>query len=64
VILRQARFALQLHEAQRFMLMSDLDATRASMAVGYDNISQFNREYKRLFGDPPRKSIKQMRESL
>lgn len=53
---------LRLHEAQRLMLMDDLDASSASAAVGYDSLSQFNREYKRLFGDPPRKDIKRMRE--
>lgn len=53
---------LRLHEAQRLMLVKDLDASSASAAVGYDSLSQFNREYKRLFGDPPRKDVKRMRE--
>lgn len=53
---------LRLHEAQRLMLMNDLDASSASAAVGYESFSQFNREYKRLFGDPPRKDVKRMRE--
>ena len=53
---------LRLHEAQRLMLMQDLDASSASAAVGYDSLSQFNREYKRLFGDPPRRDVKRMKE--
>ena len=53
---------LRLHEAQRLMLTKDLDAGSASAAVGYDSLSQFNREYKRLFGDPPRKDVKRRRE--
>jgi AraC-like DNA-binding protein len=53
---------LRLHEAQRLMLTQDMDASSASVAVGYESLSQFNREYKRLFGDPPRKDIKRLRE--
>ncbi len=53
---------LRLHEAQRLMLMQDLDAGSASAAVGYDSLSQFNREYKRLFGEPPRKDIRRMKK--
>lgn len=54
---------LRLHEAQRLMLTDDLDAGSACAAVGYDSLSQFNREYKRLFGDPPRKDVKRLREN-
>ncbi|CAK7058367.1 MAG: HTH-type transcriptional activator RhaS [Desulfovibrio sp.] len=53
---------LRLHEAQRLMLMQDMDASTACVAVGYESLSQFNREYKRLFGDPPRKDVKRLRE--
>lgn len=53
---------LRLHEAQRLMLMDDLDASSASIAVGYESLSQFNREYKRLFGNPPGKDVRRMRE--
>lgn len=53
---------LRLHEAQRLMLVDDLDASGASVAVGYDSLSQFNREYKRLFGEPPRKDVQRMKK--
>ena len=43
---------LRLYEAQRLMLAEDEDATMAALAVGYESPTQFNREYKRLFGDP------------
>jgi AraC-like DNA-binding protein len=33
------------------MLVEGVDATRA--AFGYESTSQFTREYKRLFGQPP-----------
>lgn len=53
---------LRLHEAQRLMVTQGLDVSSAGMAVGYESLSQFNREYKRLFGDPPRKDVKRLRE--
>ncbi|MDR1490235.1 MAG: AraC family transcriptional regulator [Desulfovibrio sp.] len=52
---------LRLHEAQRLMLTQDIDASGASVAVGYESRSQFNREYKRLFGNPPRKDVNRLR---
>lgn len=53
---------LRLHEAQRLMLTEDMDASSAGLAVGYDSLSQFNREYKRLFGAPPKKDITKLKE--
>lgn len=52
---------LRLYEAQRLMLAEALDANNAARAVGYDNVQQFNREYKRLFGEPPHRNIKKIR---
>lgn len=52
---------LRLHEAQRLMLNQRLDPNDASAAVGYESLSQFTREYKRLFGDPPHKDVKRLR---
>ena len=37
------------------MLNEDYDAAQAGFRVGYDDASQFNREYKRHFGDPPKR---------
>jgi AraC-like DNA-binding protein len=54
---------MRLHEAQRLMLTDNLDVSSASIAVGYENISHFTREYKRLFGDPPRKNIMEIRNN-
>lgn len=45
---------LRLHEAQRLMLAERLDVGSAGYAVGYAGPHQFSREYKRLFGLPPR----------
>ena len=35
------------------MLIEGLDAPSAAFEVGYESPSQFNREYKRFFGQPP-----------
>ncbi|UQZ90630.1 AraC family transcriptional regulator [Deltaproteobacteria bacterium Smac51] len=52
---------LRLGEAQRLMLSGDHDVTQAALAVGYESPTQFIREYKRLFGEPPRRNIKHIR---
>jgi AraC-like DNA-binding protein len=54
---------LRLYEAQRLMLSEDKNAETVAFEVGYKSVPQFNREYKRQFGEPPHKDIKQMRES-
>lgn len=48
---------IRLHEARRLMLTEGLDAASAGHRVGYESPSQFNREYRRLFGAPPRREI-------
>lgn len=57
----QKRFRLQ--EARRLMLNEQLDAASAGYQVGYDNASQFSREYKRLFGLPPMRDVERLRAS-
>lgn len=52
---------LRLYEAQRLMLMEDADAASAGLAVGYESPTQFNREYKRMFGEPPRRDVMRRR---
>ena len=54
---------LRLREARRLMLSECMDITTAAMEVGYESSSQFTREYKRLFGQPPFKDIKALRKS-
>ena len=48
---------LRLHEAQHLMIMENLDVQSACEAVGYESLTQFTREYKRLFGEPPRRHV-------
>jgi AraC-like DNA-binding protein len=52
---------LRLVGAREKMLVEGLDATRAAFDVGYESTSQFTREYKRLFGQPPMRDVKSQR---
>jgi len=52
---------LRLHQARRLMLTEGMDAAAAGHRVGYESPSQFSREYRRLFGAPPRAEIEQVR---
>jgi len=52
---------LRLHEAQRLMLMEDMRAASAALSVGYESVTQFSREYKRMFGEPPHRDIQRKR---
>lgn len=49
---------LRLLEAQRLMLTEGADAANSAYDVGYESPAQFNREYKRMFGSPPVKDVK------
>jgi AraC-like DNA-binding protein len=53
---------LRLQEARQLMLSHDLDAHSTAARVGYESASQFSRDYSRLFGAPPQRDIKRMRE--
>ena len=52
---------LRLHAARERMLIDGLDAASAAFEVGYESASQFNREYSRLFGQPPIRDIRTLR---
>jgi len=54
---------LRLQDARQLMLNENLDAGSAAVRVGYESASQFSREYSRLFGEPPNRDIKRIRES-
>ncbi len=51
---------LKLYEAKKLMLSGDYDAETASFEVGYESSTQFSREYKNFFGNPPLRDIKQL----
>jgi AraC-like DNA-binding protein len=54
---------LRLQEARQLMLNEKLDASVAGARVGYESVSQFSREYSRLFGAPPQRDMRRMRLS-
>ncbi len=49
---------LRLQSARGRMLIDGLDAASAAFEVGYESASQFNREYRRFFGQPPMRDIR------
>lgn len=54
---------LRLHEARRLMFADGIECATAGHRVGYESPSQFSREYRRLFGAPPRTEIARLRET-
>jgi AraC-like DNA-binding protein len=54
---------LRLHEARRMMFADGIECATAGHRVGYESPSQFSREYRRLFGAPPRLEIARLREA-
>jgi len=57
----QYRKQLRLQAARGRMLTEGLDAASAAFEVGCESASQFNREYSRFFGQPPRRDILTLR---
>jgi len=55
---------LRLHHARELMLSGSFDATTAALAVGYESPTQFNREYRRMFGHPPLRDVKAILQSV
>jgi AraC-like DNA-binding protein len=52
---------LRLEEARRRLLSDATSAEAVAYEVGYASASQFNREYVRLFGQPPRRDAERLR---
>lgn len=52
---------LRLQAARGRMLIDGIDATTAALEVGYESVSQFNREYSRFFGQPPMRDVRTLR---
>jgi AraC-like DNA-binding protein len=55
---------LRLLDARRRMLTEGERAGSAAFSVGYESVSQFSREYARMFGDPPRRETQRARVNL
>ncbi len=55
---------IRLHEARRLLLVESIDAATAALRVGYESATQFNREYRRLFGNPPIRDVSTIRAGV
>jgi AraC-like DNA-binding protein len=53
---------LRLNEARRLMLTEHFNAATAAFRVGYESPSQFSREYRRFFDEPPSRDITSFRQ--
>ena len=52
---------LRLTEARQILLAGNVDASSAAYRVGYQSVSQFSREYARMFGAPPIRDVENIR---
>ena len=60
----QFQKTLRLYEAQRLLLGNEFDVANAAYAVGNESPTQFIREYKRMFGEPPHRDVTRRRGAI
>ena len=60
----QCQKRLRLTKARRLMLDEGRNVTESSLEVGYESVSQFIRDYRKLFGASPREDIQDLRGLL
>lgn len=60
----QCQKRLRLTEARRLMLDERKNVTEASAEVGYESLSQFIRDYRKMFGAAPREDILHLQKDL
>ncbi len=60
----QFQKSLRLMEARCMMMTKDIDVSSTAYQVGYESSSQFNREYTRMFGNPPRRDISLLKNQI
>ncbi|KRW61954.1 AraC family transcriptional regulator [Pseudomonas sp. TTU2014-080ASC] len=56
--------SVRLHQARLMLIRDNLTAAGAASRVGYESPSQFNREFKRLFGRSPGEETREMRSAF
>ena len=49
---------LRLHKARELLMSSHEQVATIAYKAGYESVSQFSRDYKKLFGAPPKRSAK------
>jgi AraC-like DNA-binding protein len=54
---------IRLQEARRLLSVEAVDAASVAFKVGYESPSQFSREYKRAFGEPPVRDMERLQRS-
>lgn len=60
----QCQKRLRLTEARRLMLDESKNVTEASAQVGYESLSQFIRDYRKMFGAAPKEDILNIQKHL
>ena len=60
----QCQKRLRLTEARRLMLDENRNVTEASLQVGYESVSQFTRDYRKMFGLKPKEDGLTLRSLL
>jgi AraC-like DNA-binding protein len=55
---------LRLREARRRLVAGNTTAAQAAEAVGYVSATQFNREYRSVYGLPPGQDAARLRASV
>ena len=58
----QCQKRLRLTEGRRLMLDAGKNVTQAAAEVGYESLSQFIRDYQKMFGAAPKKDIETIRK--
>lgn len=53
----QCQKQLRLTEARRLMIDQGFSVTEVALEVGYESVSQFSREYRRMFGQAPQRDV-------
>jgi AraC-like DNA-binding protein len=52
---------LRLLEARRLLIDGGINTAHAAYRVGYESASQFSREYARMFGQPPKRDLTEVK---
>lgn len=60
----QCQKRLRLTEARRLMLDDNKNVTEAAIEVGYESVSQFIRDYRKMFGSAPKEDILKIQKHL
>ncbi len=55
---------LRLIEARRLMVAHAANVSDAAYHVGYESVSQFSREYSRMFGTPPKRDVTELKAAF